>query len=374
MIHIVKPGETLFTIAEMHHTTVEELLRRNPQITDPCGLCPGQAIVIPHHVHPQPVPTQPVQTQLVHCPVLQQGSTGPSVVVLQTALRNSGFDPGPIDGIFGPMTHAAVIAFQQSKGLVVDGIVGPKTWAALGVPCTAPPPPPVPCPVLQQGSTGPSVVVLQTALRNSGFNPGPIDGIFGPMTHAAVIAFQQSKGLVVDGIVGPKTWAALGVPCTAPPPPPPPPVPCPVLQQGSTGPAVVVLQTALRNSGFDPGPIDGIFGPKTNAAVLAFQKSKGLVVDGIVGPKTWAALGVPCTSPPPPPPNICPTLRLGSTGPDVRRLQQLLIANGFSPGAVDGIFGSKTQAAVMAFQKSKGLVVDGIVGVKTWTALGVNCR
>lgn len=158
------------------------------------------------------------------------------------------------------------------------------------------------------------------------------------------------------------------------PPPVPPPVPCPVLRQGSTGPAVVVLQQALKNAGFDPGPIDGIFGPKTHAAVLAFQRSKGLAVDGIVGPKTWAALGVPCTTPPPPPQNVCPTLRLGSTGPDVRRLQELLIANGFSPGAVDGIFGQKTQAAVFAFQKSKGLVVDGIVGIRTWTALGVNCN
>ena len=50
-------------------------------------------------------------------------------------------------------------------------------------------------------------------------------------------------------------------------------------------------QTALKSAGFDPGPIDGIRGAKTIAAVKAFQKAKGLVVDGIVGPKTTAAFG-----------------------------------------------------------------------------------
>lgn len=55
--------------------------------------------------------------------------------------------------------------------------------------------------------------------------------------------------------------------------------------------SVKAIQQALKNAGFDPGPIDGIKGTKTIAAIKAFQKSKGLVVDGIVGPKTTAALG-----------------------------------------------------------------------------------
>ena len=51
----------------------------------------------------------------------------------------------------------------------------------------------------------------------------------------------------------------------------------------------------------------------------------------------------------------------------------MLLAAGFNPGKIDGVFGPLTRAAVLAFQKSKGLVQDGIVGRKTWTALGVNC-
>lgn len=71
----------------------------------------------------------------------------------------------------------------------------------------------------------------------------------------------------------------------------------PVLQEGSKGSAVVELQTLLAKAGFSPGTIDGDFGAKTKAAVLAFQRARGLVADGIVGPNTWAALRA--TSPTP---------------------------------------------------------------------------
>ena len=62
---------------------------------------------------------------------LKQGSSGPDVLTLQSALKQLGFDPQGVDGVFGSGTEAAVIAFQQSKGLTPDGIVGPNTMAAL---------------------------------------------------------------------------------------------------------------------------------------------------------------------------------------------------------------------------------------------------
>jgi len=72
-------------------------------------------------------------------PVLKLGSTGPDLATLQDQLRELGFNPGITDGSFGPATQAAVIAFQSSKGLLADGIVGPDTAAAL-----SPPSPPLP--------------------------------------------------------------------------------------------------------------------------------------------------------------------------------------------------------------------------------------
>ncbi len=70
----------------------------------------------------------------------------------------------------------------------------------------------------------------------------------------------------------------------------------PLLRQNSRGDEVRTLQQALARAGFSPGPIDGEFGPKTLAAVRAFQRAKGLEVDGIVGPRTWGAL-LPSVSP-----------------------------------------------------------------------------
>ncbi|QRO01088.1 peptidoglycan-binding protein [Archangium violaceum] len=64
----------------------------------------------------------------------------------------------------------------------------------------------------------------------------------------------------------------------------------PTVKEGSRGPAVSELQTLLKSKGFNPGAADGVFGPKTKAAVLAFQRSQGIAADGIVGPQTWGRL------------------------------------------------------------------------------------
>ncbi|MGB0127401.1 MAG: peptidoglycan-binding protein [Rhodocyclaceae bacterium] len=64
---------------------------------------------------------------------LKEGSSGPDVEQLQNQLKAKGFDPGFVDGQFGPGTEAAVIAFQKSEGLAADGVAGPGTLAALGL-------------------------------------------------------------------------------------------------------------------------------------------------------------------------------------------------------------------------------------------------
>jgi peptidoglycan hydrolase-like protein with peptidoglycan-binding domain len=74
-------------------------------------------------------------------------------------------------------------------------------------------------PTLRRGSTDSAVKTLQTRLQTLRFNPGRIDGVFGSGTDSAVRAFQRARGLGIDGIVGPQTWAALYSSATPAPPP-----------------------------------------------------------------------------------------------------------------------------------------------------------
>ncbi|MCI0552045.1 MAG: peptidoglycan-binding protein [Anaerolineae bacterium] len=137
-------------------------------------------------------------------------------------------------------------------------------------------PPQIPdWPLFRQGDQGPEVRALQHLLRFKGQNVDA-DGIFGPQTRTAVIAFQNQSGLAADGIVGPLTWSAL--------------IQGAQVKQGSTGQAVRAAQTLLRNKfgyGID---VDGDFGPQTDNATRDFQTDHGLLVDGIVGPQTWQVL------------------------------------------------------------------------------------
>lgn len=137
--------------------------------------------------------------------------------------------------------------------------------------------------VLKVGERGADVARLQEMLNDLGHGAGSADGIFGPATDAAVRAFQASAGIRVDGLVGVGTRGALSwevAPPTA------------ILRQGSRGHDVRLLQERLVDAGFDPGGTDGIFGPRTLMAVLAFQDDAGLVADGLVGARTKAALGM----------------------------------------------------------------------------------
>jgi peptidoglycan hydrolase-like protein with peptidoglycan-binding domain len=134
-----------------------------------------------------------------------------------------------------------------------------------------------PWPLVSEGAEGHPVKTLQDLLNERGSGLA-VDGIFGPLTDAAVRAFQESSGLEVDGIVGPHTWSAVIV----------------TVQRGSEGDAVRGVQEEAAFRDLSGGPpalaIDGIFGPRTEAWVRGFQEAVEVTVDGIVGPVTWRAL------------------------------------------------------------------------------------
>jgi N-acetylmuramoyl-L-alanine amidase len=140
--------------------------------------------------------------------------------------------------------------------------------------------------VYRHGDAGPAVGEIRAALVHLGLLPHQsAPPVFDQPTDWAVREFQQNRGLVADGIVGPETWAALQAAR---------------LSLGDrllslagrmyAGDDVAALQERLAELGFDTGRVDGVFGHQTEAALKGFQREYGLVSDGVCGPATLRAL------------------------------------------------------------------------------------
>lgn len=319
------------------------------------------------------------------------------------------------NGVFGVDTENAVKVFQDIFNLPVDGIIKKDTWNKIssiyvGIAKLAAinsegdrfsigiNPPNV---ILSQGSKGEDVNELQFILNAiAPFYPSVpaviMDSVFGPNLKNAVMEFQKTFNLPIDGIVNPSTWNKLylvykGIEenVTDPPeplptlPPTAPQYPGTLLQLGSTGLDVTLMQNYLQTLSIAYPSIpsikpDGVFGSQTQKAVIAFQNFFGLTPDGIIGPLTWnkiveiyqlvtgessSEFNYPGY-----------LLKIGSRGNDVKLMQSLLAEiSKYYPSvpsiAADGIFGPLTEAAVRAFQSSFDLAPDGIIGPLTWNKI-----
>jgi peptidoglycan hydrolase-like protein with peptidoglycan-binding domain len=134
----------------------------------------------------------------------------------------------------------------------------------------------------------------------------------------------------------------------------------PIQKSGNAGETVRTVQYLLRVHGYTVA-IDGSFGPRTEAAVRAFQSAQGLAADGTVGDQTWPALII--------------AVRDGDRsekGDAVRAVQHQAntrIGDPAHPFPVDGVFGPLTDTWVRGFQQSAGITDDGVVGPVTWNRL-----
>lgn len=139
--------------------------------------------------------------------VIRRGDTGPAVAEVQRVLRQLGLlEPGERPEL-DEATDRAVRAFQQQRGLVADGLVGPETYAALQAARHR-----LGDRILSWSSrmlVGDDVEALQERLTELGFDTGRADGVFGPLTEAGLKAFQREYGLRPDGVCGPATLRAL---------------------------------------------------------------------------------------------------------------------------------------------------------------------
>ncbi len=141
-----------------------------------------------------------------------------------------------------------------------------------------------------------------------------------------------------------------------------------LIRPGDTGSEIIQLQYRLQELGYFTPEKSGYYGDLTKHAVMEFQAKNGLTPDGIVGPETKAALEK--DYPQTPEPTTQPTVRLGSSGGTVLRVQrQLSSLKYFDYQKMDGVFNEATEAAIKQFQQDYGLEADGVVGLKTHTAL-----
>lgn len=119
----------------------------------------------------------------------------------------------------------------------------------------------------------PKVEELQQLLKLYGYFAGEPDGKFGPNTRRAVLRFQETQGLEVTKFVDKKTWERLMVFKNVG-----------LVSRGQID--VKMLQTALKNAGFDVGKVDGQMGGRTSRMLKEFQRAHGLKPDGVIGFRT----------------------------------------------------------------------------------------
>lgn len=313
------------------------------------------------------------------------GSSGDGVKEIQTLLKSLGYYSGSITGKYKGATRTAVIWFQRSNGLTVDGKVGEKTLNKMKSSTAVKATDAVAKNTtanggLTIGSTGAEVLDVQKDLQKLNYYKGPLDGLFSEETAQAVKAFQKNNNLTPDGIVGPYTLLKLktGIPWTEE-------FNHEVLDfeypltsaaakgqtqngsyfKGAEGADIKNYQTQLAALGYYEGPINGKFDQATEDAVREFQRRNGLKEDGMIGKSTAAAMADPSAIKKTDMVPTVFTLASGSSSPFIKSLQIILKTHYFYNGKYDGVYGPDMVAAVKLVQAAAGLTVDGKAGPKT---------
>ena len=349
------------------------------------------------------------------------GDSADEIAVIQTALTELDLYYTDITGRFGQRTERAVRLFQKKVGLLQTGVADERTLELLYLRTSVDAPAVVQGggtsassgkisagQTLREGSNGEAVRTLQERLKALGCYSGTVTGHYGNLTKEAVRRYQRANGLTADGIAGPRTLASLSDAGTggassaaggtgtsqssaggsAE-----------LLTLNSTGEAVRTLQLNLRTLEYYDGTVTGSYGRLTKEAVRLFQRDHDLTADGVAGPRTLAAIqgalaGEEGRTPAPtvtdtPAPGTTPAPQTGTSLPlssveklntevflrrtsrsgHVTRLQKALKALGFFTESATGYFGSATEEAVIAYQKARGLTVDGVAGRATLRAI-----
>ena len=301
---------------------------------------------------------------------LSLGNTGLAVQALQTRLAELGYFTQGVSGIYDDATEAAVRRFEQSYGTMQTGVASARLQARL-FSSTAP----VygseaytqavisQYAILQRGDVGSSVYALQQRLKNLGYPIGELSGAYDNETANAVMLFYEAYGLAASDIANVAMQMELYSDTAK------------IYGEGSkikqsvSANEVMAMQNRLIQLGFYSGTVTGEYDLKTQTAVKLFEEACGQLPSGELNSTLKAMLD---SEQAPRFKNIAsqyPNMLEGSSGENVQRMQERLVALGFATGTPNGEYGSATSASIKLFQGRNGLDENGIASAYTQAVL-----
>ena len=228
---------------------------------------------------------------------LRRGNRGSQVTSLQNNLKAAGHYNGPVTGYYGSLTTAAIVRFQQANGLVPDGIAGPNTLSALAAELEPPDSSAVtslPSVITEDSSTevteDTSEIVTEDSSSEVNEDTAEIvteDSSTEVNEDTSEIVTEDSSTEVTEDTAEIITEDSSAEVTENSSPSFSSNV---VLRRGQRSSLVTSLQRNLQTAGHFNGPVTGYYGSLTQAAVVSFQRARGLSPDGVAGPNTLAAL------------------------------------------------------------------------------------
>ena len=257
-----------------------------------------------------------------------------SVRNVQLALNQLGYNAGAADGAMGPKTRAAIRAYQIDSGLPASGEPSVALHERLQTSLAGGG---SDSPATPAGPSATLISEVQGELRLRGYAVPTVNGVLDAATIAAIKRYQADASLTADGQVSDALLAQL--------------------RSGRSDPAadyraqVKSVQAALNARGYDAGPADGALGPRTRAAIRAFQTETGLASTGAIDEALLASLEVTTTP---------TTPSTGGSGATViAAIEGELVRRNYAAGTIDGVLDAQARSAISLYQRDANLEITG---------------
>ena len=280
---------------------------------------------------------------------MQFAQVSTTVLELQRELNRLGYNAGPADGLMGARTRAAIQAYQQDHGLLVDGQPASSLLAHVrettrsGV---SEPARPAPEPPSQQ------IADIQDALRALGYEVGRSSGRLSDETRAAIRSYESDHGLLASGQPSAELLEHMRRNIQTVPR-------APAAVDANT---IAGIQGELRTRGYPIPRVTGQMDSQTREAIREYQQGQGVAVTGEPSAALLAELRAVASEPVP---------ATGLTREQRAAAQRALNARGYEAGPPDGVLGPRSHSAIRTFQADNDITPSGELTPRTMALLGL---